>query len=243
MNYVNFTYLILNFITVFVPVIFSFHPKLQFYKKWKLFFIANISIAAIFILWDMLFTKHGIWGFNNNYITGIYLANLPIEEVLFFICIPFSCVFTYHCLNLFFTFKWKNNMENFVVILFSIILLITGIYYHQKLYTATTFISLGIFILTIKYIAKVTWLPNLISIYPVLLIPFFIINGVLTGTGLEHPIVWYNNSENLGIRLLTIPIEDIFYGFELIVANLFLFELFDKKNKAPKHLPENTLFI
>jgi lycopene cyclase domain-containing protein len=62
------------------------------------------------------------------------------------------------------------------------------------------------------------------KIYLFLLIPFFIVNGILTGTGLEAPIVWYNNQENLGVRLLTIPIEDTFYGFELIVLNVFFYE-------------------
>ena len=62
------------------------------------------------------------------------------------------------------------------------------------------------------------------KIYLFLLIPFFIVNGILTGTGLEAPIVWYNNQENLGVRLLTIPIEDAFYGFELILLNVFFYE-------------------
>ena len=83
-------------------------------------------------------------------------------------------------------------------------------------------------LLVLKYFAKVYWLAKLVSIYPVLLIPFFIVNGILTGSGLEQSVVWYNNSEILGIRLLTIPIEDIFYGFELILINVFLYEYFKK---------------
>jgi lycopene cyclase domain-containing protein len=60
----------------------------------------------------------------------------------------------------------------------------------------------------------------------VVLIPFFIVNGLLTGTGLEEPVVWYNNQENVGIRLLTIPIEDTIYGFLLIGLNITLYETF-----------------
>jgi lycopene cyclase domain-containing protein len=55
------------------------------------------------------------------------------------------------------------------------------------------------------------------------------VNGILTGTGIEEPIIWYNNDENLGIRIGTIPIEDIFYGMLLVLLNISLFEFFQKK--------------
>jgi lycopene cyclase domain-containing protein len=88
---------------------------------------------------------------------------------------------------------------------------------------------LAISLLVLKYFVKSRWLAKLIGIYPVLLIPFFIVNSILTGSGLEQPVVWYNNAENLGIRLFTIPVEDIFYGFELILLNIFLYEYFKNK--------------
>ena len=59
-----------------------------------------------------------------------------------------------------------------------------------------------------------------------LLIPFFIVNGILTGTGLDEPIVWYNNAENMGLRFFTIPLEDTFYGMLMLILNVFLFETF-----------------
>jgi lycopene cyclase domain-containing protein len=217
-------YLAIDLLTIAVPFLFSFHPKLQFYKHWKAFFSANLVAAAIFIAWDVLFTHWKVWGFNPNYVTGYYLVNLPMEEVLFFICIPFSCVFTYHCLNNFFKFSWKERTEKWVIGILSLILILFGILYWGKAYTSATFISFALFILLLKFVLKVTWLPKILSIYPVLLIPFFIVNGILTGTGLEAPVVWYDDLENLGIRMGTIPVEDVFYGLELILLNLFLYE-------------------
>lgn len=231
-------YLLLNFFAVLIPFIFSYHPKLNFYKHFKAFFIANTLVAVIFIAWDIVFTRIGVWGFNPTYISGLYLLHLPIEEILFFICIPFSCVFTYHCLNLFFKIAWKPVTENLIILTFSILLLLIGIYSLPKLYTSSTFISLPLVLLAIKYIAKVSWLPKLFFSYTILLIPFFIINGILTGSGLENPVVWYNNDENLGIRILTIPVEDIFYGFELILLNVFLFEYLKQKFSSSNILPK-----
>ncbi|MCB0692582.1 MAG: lycopene cyclase domain-containing protein, partial [Saprospiraceae bacterium] len=56
-------------------------------------------------------------------------------------------------------------------------------------------------------------------------------NGILTGCCTPEPIVWYNNQENLGIRLGSIPIEDSLYGFVLIISNIILFEIFERKEK------------
>jgi lycopene cyclase domain-containing protein len=61
------------------------------------------------------------------------------------------------------------------------------------------------------------------------LIPFFIVNGILTGSFIEVPIVSYDNLENLGIRLFTIPIEDIGYAFSMLFGNLMIFETLKKR--------------
>ena len=64
----------------------------------------------------------------------------------------------------------------------------------------------------------------------ILLIPFFIVNGILTGSFIAEEVVWYNNSENLNIRIFTVPIEDIVYAFSLILSNLILIKTFENEN-------------
>jgi len=225
-------YLLIDFFTLIVPLLFSFHPAIRFYKEWKWFIPANIIAAGIFITWDIFFTKFGVWGFNKDYVTGIYFFNLPVEELLFFICVPYACVFTYYCVNKFYKIQWNTRFENIFTLTFCLLLLVTGIYFYPKLYTSITFISLSVVILCIKYIFKNTWLGKLLSVYVLLLIPFLAVNGILTGTGLQQPVVWYNNAENLGIRMLTIPVEDIFYGLEMIILNVFFYHLFKSTSRV-----------
>jgi len=228
----KFLYLLIDFFTVIIPLLFSFHPKIKFYKTWKAFFVASFTVAIIFIIWDAVFTQLGVWSFNARYITGIYFLQLPIEEILFFICIPFSCVFTYYCLDKFYNLAWNPKTENLFCIFLSIALLITGLIFLDKLYTSVTFISTAFVCLILKFILKINWFGKVISIYAILLIPFLIVNGILTGTGLEEPVVIYNNSENLGIRIVSIPIEDVFYGFELVLLNLLIYLQLTNENKS-----------
>jgi lycopene cyclase domain-containing protein len=236
-------YLLVNFFTIIVPFVFSFHPKIKFHLTWKAFFPAAILVGVLFVIWDELFTAMGVWGFNPDYVAGVYIFNLPLEELLFFICIPFSCVFTYFCLDRFFDLSWNPKIEAGFCLAFSLALMLVGIVYHDRIYTLVTFISTGLVCLTLKFILKVDWFGKAAFVYGILLMPFLIVNGVLTGTGIDAPVVWYDHSENLDIRILTIPIEDAFYGFELILVNLYLYKLFLGTGKPENVASSNTKTI
>ncbi|MEO8819540.1 MAG: lycopene cyclase domain-containing protein, partial [Ginsengibacter sp.] len=134
-------YLLVDFFTVIVPILFSFHPKIKFYKTWKEFFTAAVIVAILFVGWDAIFTYGGVWKFNPKYITGIYFLKLPIEEILFFICIPFSCIFTYFCLDKFYKIGWKAKTEKIFVIILFVVLVTTAFIFSDRLYTSITFIT------------------------------------------------------------------------------------------------------
>lgn len=238
----NYTYLLINFFTVIIPLVFSFHPKLNFYKTWKAFFPAVFITGVFFIIWDIYFTHSGVWGFNEQYLTGIEIANLPVEEALFFLCIPYACIFTYHCLSLFLPVTFSDSLQNKITFTLVLILVISGIINHEKIYTTVTFLSLAGILAVSAWALKVTWLTKFYIVYGLLLLPFLIVNGILTGTGLEEPVVWYNETEILGICILTIPLEDIFYGMELILMNVLLYEYLGKafRKKMLKETPALT---
>ena len=225
---IRFTYALVDLSAIVLPFLFSFHPKIKFYKEWKSFFPALILSAVIFIIWDIIFTNSGVWEFNDRYLMGYYFFSIPVEEILFFICIPYACVFTYHC----FETLIKPRILGRSVFVSSTLLLFLGSFaliYHSHLYTSVTFSGLFILIFYNTFVDKADWLKLFYISYLVLLIPFFICNGILTGTGLDQPVVIYNDAKNLGLRLFTIPVEDVFYGMLLILLNITIYEKMKQK--------------
>lgn len=223
-----FLYLLLNLGSISIPFAYSFEKKMRFIKHWKAVLLSLTIVATVFLIWDAIFTSNGVWGFNPNYHINFLLLGMPVEEWLFFYCIPYASIFIHYSLqyfkpNLLISSKITKAITLFfIIVLFPVIILNT-----DKAYTFVNY-SFVIFVLLMGFFFGIKHLQRFYIAFLIILIPFFIVNGVLTGTGIENPVVWYNNAENLGIRLLTIPIEDIGYAFTMIFGNVLLIEKFKK---------------
>lgn len=216
-------YLLINFFTILIPFALSFHPKIRFHKTWRAFFQAAALAAIFFIAWDIWFTHMGVWGFNERYLIGVDIVNLPLEEFLFFLCIPYACVFSFRCLDLYLEEPLSGRSVDVVTGALIVILLITALLFHRQIYTLITFATLAALLILARFILRIEWLGTFYVAYALLLIPFFLVNGTLTGMVLEEPVVWYNEEEIIGIRLGMIPLEDLFYGMELILLNVLIY--------------------
>lgn len=225
----KFTYIAVDFFCIIFPFLFSFYPKINFFKQWKYFLLPCVITATFFLAWDVLFTHWGVWRFNSAYILGAYFFNLPIEEVLFFICIPYACVFTYYSVTLFFNFSSLNRKGFVFSWILAAFLILVALFNPQRLYTSITFILLAVF-LFILHVKRVNYLSTFFVSFLIILIPFFISNGILTGSFINEPVVIYNNDYNLNIRLFTIPLEDTFYGMLLLLMNVGGFEFLKNRN-------------
>lgn len=227
-------YIILDIGSVSIPLFYSvFEKKFHFIQYLKPLLISILITTTTFIIWDIWFTEIGVWGFNSNYLIGHNLVNLPIEEWLFFICIPFASIFTHEVLKYFFPKIGMTDPFGYLLAFLLIGLsLVTAFTYHDHLYTFVNFSFFGIIVL-IGYLINKKELYRFFISYLVVLIPFFFVNGLLTGSFIEEEVVWYNNRETLSIRLGTIPLEDIFYGFSMIFMSILLFhQLLKRKNGA-----------
>lgn len=185
--------------------------------------------AVVFILWDEIFTRLGVWGFNPQYTSGLYIMSLPVEEIMFFICIPYACIFTYFALN---HLTKKDHLfphQEIISSLLIILLLIAGGYYINKLYTGVIFLATGLCLAFVILKLRARFMGRFYFAFIFLLIPFFIVNGILTGSFTDEPVVWYNNEENLGVRIGTIPVEDFFYAMLMILIPVTIYEKLEER--------------
>ncbi|MBM3248808.1 MAG: lycopene cyclase domain-containing protein [Candidatus Omnitrophica bacterium] len=92
-------YMLVLILSISVPLVLSFYPPLKIYRNIKGLFYSIGLILLIFGFWDIFATWRSHWYFNPEGVWPIRIANLPLEEVLFFVVIPFCCIFTWEVIN------------------------------------------------------------------------------------------------------------------------------------------------
>lgn len=222
----EYTYSLILFLTVIICFIASFDRRILFNRHFGAFMKSAVLVAIPFIAWDVWFTARGVWWFNTDYTLGIMIAGLPLEEWLFFICIPFSCVFTYFCFDKFFKLEWLSGFNNLIVFVTVIVCSVIALLHYDKVYTLVTAIATITTLIFLHFIVRSDWIGRASLVFTILMFGFFPVNGVLTGTGLEKPIVNYNPKEFLGIRMFGIPVEDAVYGYTQFLLVLYFFYRF-----------------
>lgn len=210
------------------PFFLSFDRKVHFYTYWKRLIPAISIVAVLFIIWDQLFTQENIWGFTPKYLQGIYLGDLPLEEVMFFFVVPYACVFIYEVLKAYFPNLKLHKLGQSVAFAITFAGLLFGTLNMDNWYTATACILAALLTIGIYFVERVSWYGNFAFMYLVAMIPFLIVNGVLTGAVTSEPVVWYSAEHIMGPRIVTIPVEDMFYNYSMLLPIVWLFERFKK---------------
>ncbi len=178
-----------------------------------------IIISTLFIIWDALATARGDWAFNPKYITGFKILGLPIEEILFFITVPYSCIFLYETFRTYFKDK-KVYYNHHLYSALALLSFAVAIIFRNKPYTATIFIMTGTLFATARFCFKSIFTSSLYWLYIIVCtLLFAIFNHILT----SRPVVTYSSQAITGWRVGTIPIEDFFYNFALLSFYLIIY--------------------
>jgi lycopene cyclase domain-containing protein len=217
----SFTYLLINGFIIAIPLALTFNKRTAYYRQIPAVGLSTGVVGACYLIWDVLVTARGEWRFNGKYLTGVHLLNLPLEEVLFFITVPYSCLFIYEVV-LYATQERFYKISTPVLIAAVVVLMAAGMAVRDQGYTSKALASCSFF-LTVAYLLDRplltsrrywTWLA-------ICYIPFLLVNSVLTAL----PVVQYNPAAILGVRLFTIPIEDFFYNYGMLSFYLLFYRL------------------
>jgi lycopene cyclase domain-containing protein len=213
-----------------VPVFcLSFENRIAYRKTWKYLFPATLIVATFFVVWDAIFTILSIWSFNPNYYLGYKLLYLPIEELLFFVTIPFASVFVYENMNYYIQKDLLKKIEPYISIVLLLLFFGVAFFYWQKLNTTVSFLLPGIFLLYHVFFLPAWQRSRFYLAFLVILIPFILVDTVLTGGLTDAPIIVYNPDEYSGFRIISIPIEDLPFGFMLLFWIVSIMEAWRKK--------------
>ena len=226
----SWTYYILLGLSILYPLAQSFEKRVFMHRKFKFILPGILITGLVYILWDIWFTGAGIWGFNHNYTRDDYLLGLPLEEWLFFLVVPYCCIFLYEVLRYFVKRFYHPEFSRIVIYILLVVMIGSLPFVHNRTYTFTTFSFTSLMLILQLYQRTYrTWFSGFLLTYLISLIPFMVINGFLTSI----PVVWYNNAENLGIRIYTVPLEDFIYLMGLLLPAINIYQVLIHKYASP----------
>ena len=224
----RFEYLLFNVVIIAGPLLFGSLRRFYFLDRLKQVFLSIVIIAVPYILWDALVTDSH-WMFNEQFILGIKIAGLPIEEILFFLTVPFACLFTWEMITRIFPDVRTNTglfaqRISYILPVLGLWLILTG-----RQYTGFVLIFLALAVSLDKILGTGLIYQRRFYLYLLIIVIFTLLfNGYLTW----RPVVLYDEAYQLGFRIFTIPIEDFGYGVSLLFLNTILYEKFKSKKTS-----------
>ncbi len=218
--------------TFVFPFMLSFDKKVAYYKSWGPLFLGISVNAILFIVWDGWFARTGVWGFNPDYVWPIRLNDLPLEEWLFFIIVPYASVFIYSCLKAWVPRDPLAKVKHHLTLFFLMLTFVIAALSTQKTYTFYNALIASVLLLVHYLFLKREWMGYFWLAYMVHLVPFLIVNGILTGAATNEPVVWYNETKIMGPRIYTIPVEDCIYALTCLLLPITIMEWLIKKRES-----------
>lgn len=222
-------YLLINLVVLAIPLLLSFDRRVAFFRRWPSVLASIAVVGLAYLAWDVLATARGDWFFSERYTGAIRIGGLPVGEILFFVTVPFSCLFLYEVIGAYWGDKlWRIPRPLWLVP--AAVLILGAVVYRAQPYTLWVLVSAAVFLL----LALLTPLLSRRQFWIYLAISgvaFLITNGVLTAL----PVVSYNEAAIWGARAYTIPVEDFFYCFSLLGFNALLHSILrNRLSLSPK---------
>ena len=224
-----YLYLVINLAIIVFPLAISIETKrINYLSKKKSVALSTLLVGTVFVAWDILATSRGHWSFNYAYLVDGSFLGLPYEEILFFITVPFSCLFTYEALAYFIKDARIPLLQKPLQVIGAAFVLLSIAFFKNE-YTFLALLSVGLSILVASKLHGHLFSSRLYWFYIAVTFGlFFIFNFLLTSL----PIVEYSDQAISGLRVITIPIEDFMFNFSMLTLYLVVHLSVARKLKA-----------
>ena len=215
----KYAYLLFNAL-VCIPVLgLSAKYDVKPYRKYYRLLVIFLIISVPFILWDVWAARQGHWLFNDNYTLPYRFLGLPIEEILFFITVPYAMIYVWDVFKK--HYKDSNSIFTHYGLLYVAILAVCAllaIIYWEQGYTRSVALA-GAFTSVILLCTSLAYTKIFILFQGAHLVLFFVSNTVLTAM----PIISYGPHSIIGTRIGSIPIEDFIFSFSLVSLSIIVY--------------------
>jgi len=216
-------YLLFDLAMISAPLVLSWvRGPMFFAHRWTRALTALTVGGAPWVVWDIAVADHH-WWFAPEHTLGPALLGLPLEEWGFFLVVPFACLYTWEILVTGPSQPPRPELRP-VGPLLAVGLVLIGVAVGLTTPWAYTALSLGcmgvaagvdVALGTHLLRRPATWA------YLGLVAAFTLVfNNFLTG----RPIVLYDPTYQIDLRLITMPVEDLGFGLGLMLTVTSVYE-------------------
>lgn len=221
--------MLLDLAIVVGPLALSFDRKVRYVRHWPAAFLSSLIVGVPYAVWDSAMAAKGAWGFSERFAGAFRIFFLPPGELLFFIVVPFSCVFIYEVITAHVPER-SSGPGRIPWISAAALLAVGAILLRARLYTSSVMLSAALFLLLALILSpnmlgsRVFWLAVAASYAP-----FLVANGALTSI----PIVTYGEWAIVCPRIFSIPMEDFLYSFSLLGFTFLVYRSLRRSLEIP----------
>ncbi|QJR20753.1 lycopene cyclase [Brevinematales bacterium NS] len=202
------------------PFLLSFHPLAFFIQYLPAVFASVVIVGGLYIVWDMLAVKWGHWRFNNEYVGEVRWFGLPPGEWLFFVVVPYACLFVYEVSRVLFPVTEDIPSLWWIQLVLGFLFMVLAWVWRKQGYTLLAMGSVAFF-----WFLSAFFSPGIITSST-----FWIFMGfsmvafvIFDGLYVNLPTIFYNDTAIWGMKILRIPLEDFLYNFSLLGLALVVY--------------------
>lgn len=96
----RYEYLLLMAACLLITLPLEFVFRARVYRRPRRLLLALLPVVVVFSVWDVVGIVRGHWWYNQRFVSGIHLPfAMPLEELVFFVCIPICGLLTYEAVG------------------------------------------------------------------------------------------------------------------------------------------------